>query len=138
MRVVKEEQTIINYIRLLKLPAPIQVALRDNLISMGHARALINVENEDEQLQILDKAVVNQLSVREVEHLVKNAAGKMKSKPKKQIQELPEGFKNVRDELAGRFETKVDIKRSNKGSGSIVIPFKSDDDLQRIIDILDK
>ena len=137
-RVGKDRTTIVNYIRLLRLPAPVQVALRDNLISMGHARALINVENEDEQLYILNEAVKQQLSVREVEKMVKEATGRPKSKPKKQKPELPDALREVKDSLISRFETKVDIKWNNKGSGSIVIPFKSDDDLQRIIDVLDK
>lgn len=137
-RVGKDRSTIVNYIRLLRLPAAAQVALRDNLISMGHARALINVENEEEQLFILDEAVKKQLSVREVERLVKEVSGRMKNRPKKKKSELPENFVEIKNELAGRFKTKVDIKRNNKGSGSIVIPFKSDDDLQRIINILYK
>ncbi len=137
-RVGKDRSTIVNYIRLLRLPAPVQVALRDNLISMGHARALINVENEDEQLYILNEAVKQQLSVREVEKMVKEATGRPKNKPKNQKPELPDAFREVRDLLISRFETKVDIKWNNKDSGSIVIPFKSDDDLQRIIDVLDK
>jgi ParB family chromosome partitioning protein len=123
---------------LLRLPAPVQVALRDNQISMGHARALINVENEEEQLFILNEAVKKQLSVREVERLVKEASGKLKRKPEKVKTGLPEQFREIKNELANRFETKVDIKRNNKGRGTIVIPFKSDDDLQRIINILDK
>ncbi len=137
-RVGKDRSTIVNYIRLLRLPAPVQVALRDNLISMGHARALINVENDDEQLYILNEAVKQQFSVREVEKMVKEATGRPKKKPKNQKPELPDTFREVRDSLISRFETKVDIKLNNKGSGSIVIPFKSDDDLQRIIDALDK
>jgi len=137
-RVGKDRSTIVNYIRLLRLPAPVQVALRDNQISMGHARALINVENEEEQLFILNEAVKKQLSVREVERLVKEASGKLKRKPEKVKTGLPEQFREIKNELANRFETKVDIKRNNKGRGTIVIPFKSDDDLQRIINILDK
>lgn len=137
-RVGKDRSTVTNYIRLLKLPPIIQIALKDNLISMGHARALINVEDEEKKLLILDRIINEKLSVRQVEKLVKDNEPVLKKTTGKMLVSLPEKYIEHKSQLASQLETKVDIKRNNKGKGSIVIQFNSDDDLERIMSIIEK
>jgi len=134
-KVGKDRSTISNYIRLLKLPTEIQVAVRDNLISMGHARAIINIQEEETQLLILKKILERKLSVREVEELVRNL-GKEKpvSTPKPT---LPEHFENGRQALIDKLMSKVELKIKSKGTGSIIITFNSPEDFTRIISKLD-
>jgi ParB family chromosome partitioning protein len=132
-KVGKNRTTVTNYMRLLKLPAEVQAALRDGSISMGHARSLINVENEAKQLVITRKIIAEELSVREVEKLVRQLDKVIApvSKPGKIA--LPLKYEVLKDTLQERLNRKVEVKRTSKGKGSIVIPFKSDDDLQSII-----
>ncbi|RLD57477.1 MAG: chromosome partitioning protein ParB [Bacteroidetes bacterium] len=134
-RIGKNRTTVSNYIRLLKLPPAIQIALRDNRISMGHARAIINIDDERTQLQVLKEIFDKQLSVRQVEKRAKeiNNTGEV-SMISKAV--LPEKYNRVKDELSVQFNTKVEIRRSNKGKGSIVIPFKSENEFEKIITIL--
>jgi len=140
-RIGKNRSTIANYLRLLKLPAEIQVGIRDRKISMGHARSLINIENPKSQVQIYKRIIDEGLSVRATEEAVRELndqpqkAEKLKNKIKSE--ELPQEYMQLRDHLANHFNTKVDFKRNNKGDGKIVIPFKSDDDLERILSLLD-
>ncbi|MCW3102205.1 MAG: Chromosome partitioning protein ParB [Bacteroidetes bacterium] len=142
-KVSKQRSTITNYLRLLKLPVEIQLALRNGDLTMGHARALINIENEDRQLDIYNQIVLNDLSVRDVEDLVrgvkteisKPASGKAKKESDKA--ELTFEQKQVMEDLRAVFNTKVVINRDEKGKGKIVIPFRSDNDLKRILDLLD-
>ncbi|MGC9341714.1 MAG: ParB/RepB/Spo0J family partition protein [Bacteroidales bacterium] len=137
-RVGKKRSTVSNYLRLLKLPAEIQVGIREKKISMGHARALINLEEPSIQLDLYNKIINNFLSVRNVEDLVR----KIQNPPEKTDNDKPEPskkeYEELRVHLARQFGADVDFKRSNKGSGKIVISFKSDEDLERIIAILDK
>lgn len=132
-RVGKNRTTVTNYMRLLRLPAEVQAALRDGSISMGHARSLINVENEAKQLVITRKIIAEELSVREVEKLVRQLDKVIApvSKPGKIA--LPLKYEVLKDTLQERLNRKIEVKRTSKGKGSIVIPFKSDDDLQSII-----
>ena len=138
-RVGKKRSTISNYLRLLKLPAEIQLGIRDRLISMGHARALVNIPDPNIQLDIFQKIIKDDLSVRKVEELVRrtnNARG-----PREVGEEPgPEtgNYDELREHLSRFFESEVDFRRSNKGSGRIVIPFKSDQDLERILAVLDR
>jgi ParB family chromosome partitioning protein len=142
-KVSKQRSTITNYLRLLKLPVEIQLAIRNGDLTMGHARALINIENEDKQLDIYNQIVLNDLSVRDVEDLVrgvkteisKPAAGKSKKENDKA--ELTFEQKQIVEDLRAVFNTKVMINRDDKGKGKITIPFKSDNDLKRILDLLD-
>ena len=136
-RVGKNRTTVSNYIRLLKLPPAVQIALRDNRISMGHARAIINIDNESIQLQILKEIFDKQLSVRQVEKRAKEINGTGKTPPISKI-ELPEKYNRLKGELSLQFNTQVEIRRNNKGKGSIVIPFKSENDFEKIITILGK
>jgi ParB family chromosome partitioning protein len=139
-QVGKKRATIANYLRLLKLPAEIQVALRDDQITMGHARALIGMENKELQLSILAQIIENGLSVRDVEEMSREAAqqDEPKTKGKKVTRVLPDRFLQARESLASAFKANVELKRNHKGQGSIVIPFRSDDDFQRILEMIRK
>ncbi|KPL23128.1 MAG: chromosome partitioning protein ParB [Bacteroides sp. SM1_62] len=138
-RVGKKRSTIANYLRLLKLPAEIQLGIRDRLVSMGHARALVNIPDPNIQLEIFQKIIKNDLAVRKVEELVRrtnNARGPREEANDHNAQ--TGNYEELREHLSRFFEAEVDFKRSNKGSGRIVIPFKSDQDLERILAVLDR
>lgn len=138
-RVSKNRSTITNYLRLLKLPPAIQAAIRDNRITMGHARALINVEKSSDQLFIFQEIIDKDLSVRKVEELVRN----IKQNSEKAIvkDKKPEGvsfqYQKIQDDLSSKFATKIKMKVQGNGKGAIEIPFLSDDDLSRILELLD-
>ena len=132
----KNRSTITNYIRLLKLPAEVQVAVRDNKISMGHARALINIDDELTQTTILRNIILKDLSVREVEEIARNL-NKQGSTPKEKITvEIPADVQDFRDLVAERFNTKVNVSLSSKGKGNIVISFSSQKQLKNILEEL--
>jgi ParB family chromosome partitioning protein len=135
-RVGKKRATIANYLRLLNLPVEIQTGIRKKKISMGHARALVGIEDKDYQLEVFSKILSQDLSVRQVEGLAK------KTKNTEVSQETPEeirsDYEDLREHLSHYFGATIEFKRSNKGTGRIVIPFKSDEDLLRIVSILDK
>lgn len=136
-RVGKNRSTVTNYLRLLKLPPDIQIALRDNKISMGHARAIINVDNADSQLFIVKKILAEDLSVRKVEELARELLTK-KVPTEQSKSELPGATKeinNLQSKLSSHFGTKVSVKSDGK-KGDIRIPFLSIEDLNRILDIL--
>ncbi len=134
----KNRTTITNYLRLLKLPPEVQVALRDDMISMGHARALITVDNESQQLNILKRIIRENLNVRQVEDLVRKINAPSEPLPAKEKKvHLPEKYKQTTTALSDKFGTKVSLRRNNKGQGSIVISFKDDDDLDRIISVIE-
>jgi ParB family chromosome partitioning protein len=136
-KVGKDRSTISNYIRLLKLPNEIQVAVRDNLISMGHARTIINVEDEKTQLVILKKILERKLSVREVEDMVRKT-GTVKVSPARTPEpQLTGRFEKARTSLHQKLQSKVELKVDRKGAGTIKITFKSDEDFDRIISKLD-
>ncbi|MEI7723757.1 MAG: ParB/RepB/Spo0J family partition protein [Bacteroidota bacterium] len=134
-KVGKDRSTISNYIRLLKLPTEIQVAVRDNLISMGHARAIINVPDEQSQLVILKKILEKKSSVREVEEMVRNL-GKPKA-PLPYKPGLPAKFEKAKSLLHDKLHSKIDFKITRKGAGTIIIEFKSAEDFDRILSKLD-
>jgi ParB family chromosome partitioning protein len=142
-KVSKQRSTITNYLRLLKLPVEIQLAIRNGDITMGHARALINIDNEDKQLDIYNQIVLNGLSVRDVEDLVRGAkteiisSGKSVTDKKSAKGVLSVDQQNMMNDLRAVFNTKVQISKEANGKGKIVIPFKSDNDLKRILDLLD-
>lgn len=137
-RIGKDRSTVVNYIRLLKLPPQVQLALRDNKISMGHARAIINFEDVDLQLQLLKSIIANNLSVRDVERIVKELNHNAKLPDKKSKPEIADPFISAKQDLSTRYDAKVEIRMNNKGKGSIVIPFKSEKEFERIISILRK
>ncbi len=134
-RLGKNRSTVTNYIRLLKLPAEIQVAVRDGNISMGHARALITVDSVEKQLKLLSVILQKSLSVRQVEDLVKTTTSTKKTvKAKHNI--LPEKIEKARTQISSKIINPILIKRSKKGKGHIAIPFSTDTELERIINIL--
>jgi ParB family chromosome partitioning protein len=132
-RVGKNRTTVTNYMRLLRLPAEVQAALRDGSISMGHARSLINVEDEAKQLIITRKIIADELSVREVEKLVRQLDKVVSPVVKAGKIALPLKYEVMKDSLQERLNRKIELNRTAKGKGSIVIPFVSDEDLQAII-----
>ncbi|MFC4211336.1 ParB/RepB/Spo0J family partition protein [Pedobacter lithocola] len=137
-RVGKNRTTVTNYLRLLKLPPAIQASIRDQRISMGHARALINVDGVDKQLFIHQEILDKGLSVRKVEELVRNLQHtpfKIEDKPKPKSASFQ--YQKLQDDLASKFATRVKLKVSQNGKGAIEIPFVSDDDLNRILELLD-
>ncbi len=139
-RVGKNRTTVNNYLRLLKLPPDIQAGLRDQKISMGHARAIINVEDIDKQLAIYNKTIAEDLSVRKVEALVKslNEGPEEKQSPTKQLDPVKKyEIGKIQQRLSSHFGTKVNLKTDEKNKGEIKIPFHSADDLNRILEILE-
>jgi ParB family chromosome partitioning protein len=136
-RVSKNRSTVTNYLRLLKLPPVIQASIRDKKISMGHARALISVEDSDKQLYIYQEIIKNGLSVRKVEELVRQIQTIGKGKKKSKGGAISFQYMKIQDDLASKFSTNVKLKLGDKGKGSIEINFMSDDDLNRILEMLD-
>ncbi len=134
-RIGKKRSTITNYLRLLKLPAEIQIGIRDRIITMGHAKAIMPLEIEEEQINIYKQIVRQALSVRKTEELIRNI-NKIK-KPKQKI-ELNEKYINVKNKISEQLNTKVEIKYNNKGKGSIIIPFKSEAEWEHISNMLNK
>lgn len=133
-RMGKERSTVANYIRLLKLPPDIQVAVRNGSLGMGHARALINVHAVDQQLFIFHEIMEKKLSVRQTEELVRKiykdeTAVKDLIKPP-----LPPAYKKIEDNLASHFSTKVKVQHNKKGNGSITIEYYSLQELNKILD----
>ncbi|MDR0844582.1 MAG: ParB/RepB/Spo0J family partition protein [Tannerella sp.] len=142
-RVGKKRATIANYLRLLKLPAEIQVGLKDKRIDMGHARALITVDDAEVQLALYEQILAQGLSVRNVEELARNAIGGDTSQiqsasqtPKKPV---PEEYDILKKQLSSFFKTKVKLTiDKEKGKGKITIPFNSEKELEDIIGLLDR
>ena len=136
-RVGKKRSTITNYLRLLKLDPIIQTGMRDGFISMGHGRALINIDNQDIQSDIYHKVVTQNLSVRETEALVKNYQDSLKPKIAKPAKgnsfDINEEEKKA---FANYFGTKVDVKVAGNGKGKITIPFHSEEDFNRILKLI--
>ncbi|MFD2906398.1 ParB/RepB/Spo0J family partition protein [Sphingobacterium anhuiense] len=138
-RVSKNRSTVTNYLRLLKLPPVIQAAIRDGELTMGHARALINVGEVDKQLYIFKLIVDLGLSVRKAEELVREIQNGNKKKAQKD-KNVPKSFQfqKIEDDLASKFSSQVKLNlKSAKGKGAIEIPFESEDDLSRILELLD-
>ena len=141
-RIGKKRTTIANYLRLLKLPAEIQMGLKDKRIDMGHARALISVEDPEVQLAFYEQILSDGLSVRQVEEMVRSVAnGEMqnlkKNGSKSSKEALPEEFNLLREHLSSFFQTKVQLVCNKKGKGKITIPFTSEEELEKLISLLD-
>ena len=136
-RVGKNRSTVNNYLRLLKLPPDIQAALRDKRLSMGHARALINVDNVEQQLHIFDRAIREDLSVRKVEALVRELTTPRAAKPAAAPAEPSYQWQQLQSKLSSHFGTKVQVKSQGQEKGEIKIPFVSSDDLSRILELLE-
>ncbi|MGY3211047.1 ParB/RepB/Spo0J family partition protein [Mucilaginibacter sp. HD30] len=136
-RVSKNRSTVNNYLRLLKLPPAIQAAIRDGGISMGHARALITVDDPAQQLYIFKQILQQGLSVRKVEEIVRDLQRSKVKKEGKQPEPMSFQVQKIQDDLASKFSTKVRLKINAQGNGSIEIPFLSEEDLNRILEMLD-
>ena len=132
-RMGKDRSTIANFIRLLKLPPDIQVAVRIGEISMGHARALINVDSIDKQLFVFDQIKEKGLSVRQTEALVRNLYKDNGAAKKHTKSSLPDGFQRIEDKLASHFSTRVKMKHSKDNSGSLTFEYYSMDELNKIL-----
>jgi len=133
-RVGKNRSTVTNYLRLLKLPPAIQIALRDNKLTMGHARAIINIENPDIQLLIFKRIIQQDLSVRQVEELARTLS-RNKDKGRSPASTAPSReISQLQGKLSNYFGTKVTVKSDGR-KGEIKIPFLSVEDLNRILDI---
>jgi len=137
-RVGKKRSTITNYLRLLKLDPIIQTGMRDGFISMGHGRALINIDKKKDQIAIYEKVVSDGLSVRATEQLVKASKEPQTSgsDKKKNTSDVPDFVSNSLDSIKDHLATKVDITTSKNGKGKIVIPFHSEEDFKRIKKLL--
>ena len=134
-KVGKSRSAIANFLRLLKLPAEIQIALRDGHISMAHARALINIDDKETQLKLLQQIIEEDLSVRQTEDLASRAKFPENNKEqRKQTNYLPDHFKAQIKTLSQALNTKVKVKRNVKGQGSVVIDFKNQEEFDRIIE----
>jgi ParB family chromosome partitioning protein len=134
MRVGKKRSTVTNYLRLLKLDPILQTGMRDGFISMGHGRAMINVENTEDQLAIYEKILREKLSVRQTEDLVKTLKFGAIAKPKKKI--TPPYIKDSLKDIGDYFGHKIDITVGTNGKGKILIPFHSEEDFNRIKNLL--
>ncbi|HXB95858.1 MAG TPA: ParB/RepB/Spo0J family partition protein, partial [Puia sp.] len=135
-RMGKERSTVANYIRLLKLPPDIQVAVRNNQLSMGHARALVNVDTVDKQLYLFSEIREKGLSVRQTEELVRKLYKENTPVKNSVKQGLPEAFKRIEDNLASHFSTRVKLNHNKKGEGSISIEYYSLQELNKLLDQL--
>ncbi len=139
-RVGKKRSTITNYLRLLKLPAEIQLGIREKKISMSHARALVNIEDPGDQINIFYRIIAEDLSVRKVESLVQktNRAKLGTEADKTKSSNLMEEFEELEKQLSSIFSSRVQFRMNEKGRGKIVIPFNSGEELEQIIGVFDK
>ncbi|MBO7587035.1 MAG: ParB/RepB/Spo0J family partition protein [Bacteroidales bacterium] len=132
----KDRSTVSNYLRLLKLSSETQIAVRDKKISMGHARALVVVEDHDVQNKIVRQIINEGLSVRQTETLVKKLTSDVKSTKTKVKITLADDVRTFQSAFSKKLQTKVNIKKDITGKGTMTIPFESDDDLRRIMNLL--
>lgn len=132
-RIGKKRATVANYLRLLNLPAEIQLGLRERVLQMGHARALLSISDYDKQILVYNQILKEGLSVRRVEELAKSK----ENKPKR-TRVSNTDYDSLRQHLSAFFETKVDLQRSKNGKGKITISFASDAELERVLSLLDK
>lgn len=138
-KIAKQRSTITNFLRLLKLPAEIQLGLRDKSISMGHARALINIEDKDLQLALFAKTIEENLSVRDIEELAKygKVHAKVKAKLKKLKAPLSLSDKKIQEKLEVIFNNKVSFNRNQSGSGNVTLKFRNEEELQQLLQFFD-
>jgi len=140
-RVGKKRSTVTNYLRLLKLPARIQKGIVEKNITMGHARALVNIKDSEMQLMIFDEIIKNEFSVRRVEEIVRNYSEDISSfevEEKIKVPKYPTEYQDLYNHLNKHFQSKIDFKMDQNGKGKITIPFESTKDLERILGIFDK
>jgi ParB family chromosome partitioning protein len=136
-KIAKSRSNIANYLRLLKLPVEIQAGVRDSLISMGHARALVTIADEAEQIRRFNLIISENLSVRDIENLSKTGIKTVTSTTSKSIPKaLNPSQEAIKNFLTDRFSTKVSIEKAAKGNGKLVMHFNSESDLNRLIELL--
>jgi ParB family chromosome partitioning protein len=140
LRVGKKRATVANYMRLLKLPAEIQLGIRNEKVSMGHAKTLVGIENPKLQLNLFYKIIKEDLSVRKAEELSRKIQTDTPESQERSYgsNETLKSYAELKNHLSGFFHTPIEFKRSLKGSGKIIIAFNSDDELERIIGIFDR
>ncbi len=142
-RVGKKRSTVTNYLRILKLPPDVQSAIRDNLIGIGHAKELTNLTDVGDQLVLLKRIIEEKLSVRKVEEIVRQALNPEEEKQQQtnnipSIKALTPAYKRVQENLASLLGTKVQLKTNGKDKGEIKIPFHNVEDLNRILELIEK
>lgn len=138
-RVGKKRSTVTNFLRLLNLPDEIQLGLRNRLITTGHAKALLSIDDENDQKYLFERIVSEGLSVREVEEIASEMKeGNPDKKKQKKTKKKDDTYGELESKLNSFFESKVKFSRTDKGNGKIVIAFKNDQDLERIISLFDK
>ena len=136
-KVGKSRSAVANFLRLLKLPAEVQIAIRDGHITMGHARALINISDKEQQLKLLQQIIEDEMNVRQTEELAEKAKNP-EAKERKQTNFIPEHFKSKIKTLSLTLNTKVKVTRNVKGQGSVVIDFKDEAEFDRIMEMFSK
>ena len=137
-RIGKSRTSISNQMRLLNLPIDVQKALKEKTISMGHARALLGVEDYRTQVELLNQIIDQGLSVRAVENLIKQSKSDQPAKPSSSASSLPIEYRDVQDRISRHLSSKVNLKRDAKsGKGSITINFADDDDLNRLLELIE-
>jgi len=139
-RVGKQRSTIANYLRLLRLPAEIQLGIRNKHVMMGHARTLVNIENPKTQMEVYYRIVDGELSVRQVEELVRSLqTEKIKDPAKRERKKkLNEDFQQLSEHLNRIFSTKINFRINEQGKGKIVIPFENPEEMERILGLFDR
>lgn len=136
-RIGKKRATVANFLRLLRLPAEVQLGLRDRRVDMGHARALLTIENPTDQLKLYTRIIKEGLSVRKVEELAKAISQQRAKQPKPAPAESAKDYEILRKHLSSRFNTDVQFSCNNSGKGKISFTFKNEDELARLITIFD-
>jgi ParB family chromosome partitioning protein len=139
-RVGKQRSTVANYLRLLRLPAEIQLGIRNRNLTMGHARTLVNIEDPAKQINVFYHIIEEDLSVRATEDLVRHlqsAAAKDPAKIEKK-KKLNTEYEELSKQLSNLFRSEVQFRINEKGRGKIVIPFSDSEEMERIIGLLDK
>jgi ParB family chromosome partitioning protein len=134
-KVSKKRSTVANYLRLLKLPAEVQLAIRDGSLSMGQARSFINIQSHEDQLTLLNEILTQGLNVREVEQKVREINKPLRKKVKRV--KLPERAVEMARRIGDGYQTSVQVKRNTKGQGSIVLKFGSEEEMDRLLNLLD-
>ena len=139
-RVGKQRSTVANYLRLLKLPAEIQLGIRNKHLSMGHARTLVNIEDPKKQIAVYYKVIDGELSVRQTEELVRHLQTEKNRDPGKIIkkQQLNQDFTQLTDHLNKIFSVSVNFRINEQGKGKIVIPFDTTEEMERILGVFDR
>lgn len=139
-RVGKQRSTVANYLRLLKLPAEIQLGIKNRQLTMGHARTLVNIEDPKRQINIYYKIIDGELSVRQAEEMVRQLQSEKTRDPEKQErkQKLNQDFSRLSEHLGSIFAAKVNFRINEQGKGKIVIPFENPEDMERILGIFDR